>query len=116
MKPRRRDVRGASSDHLGTPLLQTDSSANVYWRMETEPYGKVWALRAGDVHQPLRLPGQVAEQFDRGTNGATERSYNNFRWYRPGWGRYSQADPIGLAGGSNPYGYASDNPLGYRSE
>ncbi len=25
------------ADHLGTPLLQTDASANVYFRMETEP-------------------------------------------------------------------------------
>ncbi len=98
------------ADHLGTPLLQTDSSSNVYFRMEQEPYGKVWALRAGDVHQPLRLPGQEAEQFDTGANGLTERSYNNFRWYRPGWGRYSQADPIGLAGGVDVYGYVSNNP------
>jgi len=99
------------ADHLGTPLLQTDSSANVYWRAEYEPYGKVWALRASDVHQPLRLPGQVAEQFDTGANGATERTYNVFRWYRSGWGKYSQGDPLGIAGGVNPYEYASGNPI-----
>jgi RHS repeat-associated protein len=86
-------------------------SPNVYFRTENEPYGKVWALRAGDVHQPLRLPGQVAEQFDTGANGATERSYNNFRWYRSGWGRYSQADSIGDIG-RNSYEYGLDNALG----
>jgi RHS repeat-associated protein len=99
------------ADHLGTPLLQTDSSNNVYWRAEHEPYGKVWALRAGDAHQPLRLPGQVTEQFDMGANGMTERSYNNHRWYRPGWGRYTQSDPIGLAGDINPFRYAWDSPV-----
>ncbi|MBV8365333.1 MAG: RHS repeat protein [Candidatus Eremiobacteraeota bacterium] len=99
------------ADHLGTPLLQTDSSSNVYWRAEEEPYGKVWSLRANDVHQPLRLPGQVAEQFDNGANGATERSYNVFRWYRAGWARYSQLDPLPFAGGARPYGYSNQMPI-----
>src|ERR1043165_7143307 len=40
---------------------------------------------------------------------------NIFRWYRAGWGRYTQADPIL---GSDPnanyvYGYAKQNPLSY---
>ncbi|MBV8365331.1 MAG: hypothetical protein JO194_02430 [Candidatus Eremiobacteraeota bacterium] len=103
-------VHYSVADHLGTPLLQTDSSNNVYWRAEEEPYGKVWALRAGDVHQPLRLPGQVAEQFDTGANGATERSYNDSRWYRPTWARFTQSDPIGLNGGWNLYDYVNDKP------
>lgn len=82
-------------DHLGTPLLQTDASANVVWRAEHEPYGTIYKLRAGaNPHQPLRFPGQEAEELDTGTNGATERSYNIFRWYRAGWGRYTQADPV----------------------
>lgn len=25
----------------------------------------------------------------------TEENYNVFRWYRAGWGRYTQADPLG---------------------
>jgi uncharacterized protein RhaS with RHS repeats len=37
--------------------------------------------------------------------------YNIFRWYRSGWGRYTQVDPMGLYGGLNLYGYVSDNPL-----
>ena len=39
------------------------------------------------------------------------RRYNIFRWYRVGWGRYSQADPIGLDGGLNLYGYGLQSPL-----
>lgn len=39
--------------------------------------------------------------------------YNIFRWYRSGWGRYTQADPIGLRGGSNLYRYALANPIRY---
>lgn len=74
------------TDHLGTPLLQTDASGATAWRAEYEPYGTVFALRSGAaLHQPLRFPGQEAEG---------ERTYNIFRWYREGWGRYTQADPI----------------------
>jgi RHS repeat-associated protein len=38
---------------------------------------------------------------------------NTFRWYRAGWGRYSQADPVGLGGGTNLFSYTPGNPLRY---
>jgi RHS repeat-associated protein len=98
-------------DLLGAPLIQTDINANVTYRAEYEPYGRIWSLRGSDVHQPLRLPGQTAEQFDNLANGLTERSYNNARWYAPAWGRYTQADPLGVASGPNEYSYAGSNPL-----
>jgi RHS repeat-associated protein len=99
------------TNHLGTPTIQTDTSAAIYWRAEHEPYGKVFALRSADQHQPLRLPGQEAEQLNLGPNGVTERSYNIFRWYRPTWGRYTQADPVFDDRGLNTYSYAAGNPV-----
>ncbi|EOG1984746.1 RHS repeat-associated core domain-containing protein [Proteus mirabilis] len=36
--------------------------------------------------------------------------YNTFRYYAPDLGRFTQQDPIGLAGGINLYAYAP-NPL-----
>ena len=112
------------ADHLGTPVIQTDAAAAIDWRVEYEPYGRVFALRTPDRHQPLRLPGQEAEQFEAGENGATERFYNIFRWYRYGWGRYTQVDPMGVKlsmalsigwvhQGINPYSYAAGDPLTY---
>jgi RHS repeat-associated protein len=78
------------NDHLGTPILQTDQAAMVVWRVERAPYGEVVTYRAGGSrNQPLAFPGQE----DRG-----ELSYNIFRWYRSGWGRYTQADPIAVGG------------------
>ncbi|HKO55331.1 MAG TPA: RHS domain-containing protein, partial [Thermoanaerobaculia bacterium] len=79
-------TRWTFTDHLGTPIVQTDAAAAVAWRAEYEPFGPVFTLRTGaTLHQPLRFPGQEAEG---------ERSYNIFRWYRGGWGRYTQADPL----------------------
>lgn len=44
---------------------------------------------------------------------ADRLTYNNiFRWYRSGWGRYTQADPIGLESSLNLYGYVDDDPIG----
>ena len=84
------------TDHLGTPIIQTDASGNIYWQAEYEPYGRVFALRTADQHQPLRFPGQEAEQMNLGQNGKTDRKYNIFRWYRARQGRYTSSDPLDL--------------------
>jgi len=100
-------TRWYATDHLGTPFLLTDAAGAVSWRAEYTPYGDIYTLRAGaSLHQPLRLPGQLA-QDGSGLN------YNIFRWYRSGWGRYTQADPLGLQAGANTFEYTSDNPIRY---
>jgi RHS repeat-associated protein len=98
------------TDYLGTPLLQTSAFQGIVWRAEHEPYGSIYALRSYDRHQPLRFPGQEAEQLGTGANGVTERSYNVHRWYRAGWGRYTQADPLGRSGDPNPFAYTQNQP------
>jgi RHS repeat-associated protein len=93
------------ADHLSTPIITTDDSATIVWRAEYEPYGTIYTMRTGSTgDQPLRFPGQE-------DNGQPE-SYNIFRWYRSGWGRYTQADPLG-AGDLNVVAYAAGNPLRY---
>ncbi|QNP61236.1 RHS repeat-associated core domain-containing protein [Paenacidovorax monticola] len=49
----------------------------------------------------LRYPGQ---QWDAETNLA----YNLHRYYDASTGRYVQADPIGLEGGWNRFGYVGE--------
>jgi RHS repeat-associated protein len=42
----------------------------------------------------------------------TEENYNVFRWYRAGWGRYTQADALGVAlSDPNAYVYVGGNPI-----
>jgi hypothetical protein len=48
------------------------------------------------------------------TREGTEENYNIFRWYRDGWGRYTQSDPLRLRVGSNLYDYRERlSPFGY---
>ncbi len=106
------ETRWTFTDHLGTPLLQTSAQQGIVWRAEHEPYGEVYALRAQDLHQPLRLPGQEAEQLNAGANGATDWSYNIHRWYEALLGRYLEPDPLGLRSlSTNPYLYSAASPL-----
>src|SRR5439155_14225597 len=77
------------NDHLGTPILQTSATGSVIWRVEREPYGRIFTTRAGsERYQPLAFPGQEED-------GLSDRSYNIFRWYRAARAKYTQFDPIG---------------------
>jgi len=92
------------NDHLGTPIRQTDESGRVLWEAEYEPYGTIYAIRRGESrHQPLRFPGQTSED-------GSDLYQNVFRFYRAGWGQYTQSDPFGLSAGMNLYSYANANP------
>jgi RHS repeat-associated protein len=73
---------------------------------EYEPFG--YEMRAGTrTGQPLRFPGQELATTWEGP----EENYNIFRWYRSSWGRYTQADPLGVEEDRNLFRYARNNPL-----
>lgn len=98
-------------DHLGTPRLATNTSRQVIWRLDTDPFGDGAVTEDPDGNgvlevMPLRFPGQY---YDTEAGVA----YNYFRDYDQGTGRYTQADPIGLKGGINTYAYARGSPLTY---
>jgi RHS repeat-associated protein len=75
-------------NHLGVPIVTTDASG-----AGITPAGYTMA----------GFPGQ--------TRTLGDLYYNRYRDYDSSTGRYIQADPIGLEGGSNPYLYADANPL-----
>jgi RHS repeat-associated protein len=64
----------------------------------------------------LQLVGPGIELRDRGLEDkidATWTQYRRARAYDPITGRFTQPDPVGLAGGINDYGFASGDPVNY---
>jgi len=91
------------SDHLGTAQLLVDQEQTIVWKGEFKPFGQVDTI-INDLDNNFRFPGQY---FD-GESGL----YQNWhRYYDPAVGRYVSADPIGLAGGINLYGYAGSDSV-----
>ena len=108
------------SDHLNTPRRLTNQQGQVAWQWLLSGYGEVAPTIGhwGFVHSnnsrkyseavkfDLRYPGQ---QWDEETGLA----YNLHRYYDALTGRYVQADPIGLEGGWNRFGYVDGDPLNF---
>jgi RHS repeat-associated protein len=84
--------------------MVTDASQARQWDVASDPWGNALPLSTGTIAQDLRLPGQQMQ--------AESGLFQNWhRDYDPTLGRHIEADPIGLAGGGNPFAYASGNPL-----
>jgi len=106
-------------DHLGTPRVVIDPVRDVAiweWSNKSEVFGDQVPANDPDgdgvaFELALRFPGQQATD-------ASGMFYNYQREYDPAVGRYSQSDPIGLAGGVSTYSYvggrvlSSVDPLG----
>jgi RHS repeat-associated protein len=91
------------NNHLGAPKRLIDSGGATVWRADYLQYGK--ALVAVEaVPCNIRLPGQYHD-------AETGLHYNWHRYYDPNTGRYISADPIGIAGGLNLYGYVDGDPV-----
>ena len=116
------------TDHLGTPRLMANDVNKPVWQWPysafgaTKPTGILKAtvkpknamtskpvmLKSTTPAQDLvlRYPGQMND-VETGT------LQNNWRSYWAMHGRYTQFDPIGLAGGVNGFLYAYANPLSF---
>lgn len=97
------------SRYLNTPRRIANQAQQTVWKMDnTEAFGDSTPnenpSNLGTFTFPLRFPGQYYDQ-------ETGLSQNFHREYWAGGGRYTQFDPIGLAGGINGYLYVKGNPL-----
>src|SRR5690606_20379020 len=54
--------------------------------------------------------GNLADQITDGSG----LQYRRNRYYDPQTGRFTQSDPIGIAGGINLYGFAGGDPVNHR--
>ena len=94
-----------TGDHLGTPAYLSSATGTVVNAYEATPFGGRWRALVSNPTTALGQPGQIEDDI-------TFRAYNLHRDYDPSLGRYIEADPIGLAGSENVYGYAGGNPVG----
>ncbi|WP_417354685.1 RHS repeat-associated core domain-containing protein [Gallaecimonas pentaromativorans] len=90
-------------DWRKAPIRLWDSQGQCAWKAQSDAWGNYQC--EGDIHQPLRLPGQFEDEL-------TGLYFNRFRDYDPKTGRYLTPDPLGLKGGLNSYRY-TPNPVDY---
>ncbi len=87
----------------GLPEALTNSEGEIVWQGQYSAWGQLQRqtrpTSTFNREQNLRFQGQY---FDKETG----LHYNTFRYYAPDLGRFTQQDPIGLAGGINLYAYA----------
>jgi RHS repeat-associated protein len=98
------------SDHIGTPTHLYDELGRLTWNAEIDAGGRFHLIEGQVEECPWRWPGQYDD-------GETALWYNHYRYFDPQTCSYISQDPLGLAGGLNPYAYVSDptiaiDPLG----
>lgn len=94
-----------ATNELGTVRGLFDA-AGVVNEYRYEPFGQPSVLAEG-VESPYRFTGRA---WDTGP----ELYYYRARYYDPDLGRFISEDPIGLAGGINPYVYVGNDPINAR--
>jgi RHS repeat-associated protein len=92
------------TDHLDTPRQLTDNTKKVVWNWAYSAFGENQPTNINNTVFNLRYPGQYYD-------AESKLHYNINRYYDPATGRYTQSDPIGLAGGINTYTYVGGNSI-----
>jgi RHS repeat-associated protein len=81
-----------------------DHGNNPAYSYKYDPWGNFWYTHGDLSLQPLQYR---AREYDLDTGLLQNRA----RWYDPQLGRFLSEDPIGLAGGINPFAYAGNDPV-----
>ena len=98
----------AHADGLGDVIALTDGAQTV-----KRTYGyTAWGQSAGGSDlRPFTNADRARFKGALWLGPEVELYYMRARWYEPQSGRFLSEDPIGLAGGVNPYLYSGDDPV-----
>jgi RHS repeat-associated protein len=100
----RTDASGTTfplTDALGSTIALTDATGNFQTQYTYEPFGST---------TPSGATSTNTYQFTGRVNDGTGLYFYRVWYYDPAIMRFISQDPLGLAGGVNPYVYAEDNP------
>lgn len=92
-----------ATDFPGSVVALLDGTGAIVNRYSYAPFG-TRQDSSGTVPNPLRFGGR---EYDT----ETDLYYNRARYYDSKLGRFLSEDPMGIAGGMNPYTYASNTPI-----
>jgi len=91
------------TDALGSTLELRNAAQNQTVQYTYDPYGNTTGSATST--NTIKYTGREQDLEDL--------YYYRHRYYKPSVERFISEDPIGLAGGSNLYGYVGNNPLKY---
>jgi RHS repeat-associated protein len=106
-------VRMDSTGHMVFPA--DGSTADVYQTrcVEIDFPGKYMGMTRLLQRQTVAGPVSWMGSLVQDNQDASGLMYRRNRLYDPKSGRFTQEDPIGLAGGVNAYGFAAGDPVSY---
>jgi RHS repeat-associated protein len=101
------EIRYLLGNHLGSAVLELDRDGDIASYEEYYPYGST-------SYQARRSQTEIPNRYRYTGKERDEESglyYHGARYYACWLGRWTSADPTGLADGNNLYRYVADNPV-----
>jgi RHS repeat-associated protein len=100
-------IRYQFGNHLGSASIELDDQAQIISYEEYAPYGST-------TYQAVRNQTETPKRYRYTGKERDEESgfyYHGARYYPPWLGRWTSADPQGMADGVNLFAYGRNNPL-----
>lgn len=105
------EVRYLIQDQLGNVAALIDSTNHSAGEFLYDAWGR---MDTTSVNSGLADTVRLRWKALLWEGDSTKLYYVRTRWYDPATHRFLAEDPIGLAGGKNPYVFAGNNPIGMR--
>ena len=100
-------IRHQLGNHLGSAILELDQQAQIISYEEYSPYGST-------TYQAVRNQTETPKRYRYSTKERDEESgfyYYGLRYYASWLGRWTSADPTGIADQVNLYQFVSSSPV-----